>query len=190
MRGGSCCSPTVSLFSIRKTRLLVGIGRTFEPTRSGTGSFARSRHAHALGQGLPLIRALLKLLHHGSQARLRTCPDLLGDGGDGLLWSQVGKAGRPSTDRAAPVSTRMRRYASAATGVSSHTVHSDGNTDSVWFGMPRRATRVPPVFATRRLTCATNSPGARRPMLRPYCFCHPLNEVFSIWMVLPTFTMS
>ena len=132
MRGGSCCSPTVSLFSIRKTRLLVGIGRTFEPTRSGTGSFARSRHAHALGQGLPLIRALLKLLHHGSQARLRTCPDLLGDGGDGLLWSQVGKAGRPSTDRAAPVPTRMRRYASAATGVSSHTVHSDGNTDSVW----------------------------------------------------------
>ena len=137
MRGGSCCSPNVSLFSIRKTRLLVGIGKTFEPTRSGTGSFARSRHAHALGQGLPLIRALLQTLHHSSQARLRTCPDRLGDGGDGLLWSQVGKAGRPSTDRAAPVPIRMRRYASAATGVSSHTVHSDGNTDSVWFGMPR-----------------------------------------------------
>ena len=70
---------------------MVGIGRTFEPTRSGTGSFARSRHAHALGQGLPLIRTLLQILHHGSQARLRTCPDLLGDGGDGLLWSQVGQ---------------------------------------------------------------------------------------------------
>jgi hypothetical protein len=27
-------------------------------------------------------------------------------------------------------------------------------------------------------------------MLRPYCFCHPLNEVFSMVIVLPCFTMS
>src|ERR1700686_3771151 len=91
MRGGSCCSPNVSLFSIRKTRLLVGKGSTFEPTRSGTGSFARSRHAHASGQFLPLIRTLLQTLHHGSQARLRTCPDRLVDRGKRLLRFQVGQ---------------------------------------------------------------------------------------------------
>ena len=137
MRGGSCCSPNVSLFSIRKTRLLVGIGRTFEPTHSGTGSFPRSQQAHALGQGLPLIRTLMQIFHHGSQARLRTCPDLLGDGGDDLLWSEVGQEEGRVQIALHRSRTRMRRYASAATGVSSHTVHSDGNTDSVWFGMPR-----------------------------------------------------
>ncbi len=68
------------------------IGRTFEPTRSGTGSsFARSQQAHALGQVLPLIRALLQILHHGPQARLRTLPDVLGDRGDGLFRFQVGE---------------------------------------------------------------------------------------------------
>src|SRR5215471_12676070 len=91
MRGGSCCSPTVSLFSARKTRLLVGIGKTFEPTHSGTGSFARSRQAHASGKELPFIRALLEVLYHGSQARLRTCPDLLGDRGDRLFRFKVGQ---------------------------------------------------------------------------------------------------
>jgi hypothetical protein len=71
---------------------LVGIGRTFEPTRSGTGSpFVRSRQAHASGQVLPFIRTLLKLLHHGSQARFRTFPDVLGDRGDGLFRFQVGQ---------------------------------------------------------------------------------------------------
>ena len=154
MHGGSCSSPTVSGLSRRRNRLLVEIGRTLKPTRSGTGSsLVRCRQAHALGQVLPLIRTLLQILHHGSQARLRTCPDLLGDGGDGLLWSQVGKAGRPSTDRAAPVPTRMRRYASAATGVSSHTVHSDGNTDSVWFWRER----LPPGSRQFLQLCGSNA---------------------------------
>jgi hypothetical protein len=44
-----------------------------------------------LGQVLPLIRALLQLLHHGSQARLRTFPDVLGDRGDVLFRFQVGE---------------------------------------------------------------------------------------------------
>ena len=30
-------------------------------------------------------------LHHGSQARLRTFPDGLGDRGDNLLWFEVGQ---------------------------------------------------------------------------------------------------
>ncbi len=40
MREGSCYSPIVSGRPRRNNRLLVGIGRTFEPTRSGTGSSA------------------------------------------------------------------------------------------------------------------------------------------------------
>ena len=190
MRGGSCCSPNVSLFSIRKTRLLVGIGRTFEPTRSGTGSFARSRHAHALGQGLPLIRALLQILHHGSQARLRTCPDLLGDGGDGLLWSQVGQEeGR--------VQIALHRSQPACAGM-----------PALRPGFLHIPSTVMAILTQFGLECRDARPGCRqflqpgvsnalqtalgrpRPMLRPYCFCHPLNEVFSRWMVLPTFTMS
>src|SRR5260221_10062756 len=92
MRGGSCSSPNASGRSRRRNWLLVGIGRTFEPTRSGTGSsFVRCRQAHASGQVLPLIRTLLKGLHHGSQARLRTFPDVLGDGGLCLLWFKVGQ---------------------------------------------------------------------------------------------------
>ncbi len=72
---------------------MVEIGRTFKPTRSGTGSsaFASSHYAHASRQVLPLIRTLLKLLHHGLQARLRTFPDWLGDRGDRLLRFQVGQ---------------------------------------------------------------------------------------------------
>jgi len=69
----------------------VGIGRTFEPTRSGTGSFARSHEAHASGQDLPFIRTLLEILHHGLQARLRTFPDMLGDRGLCLPGFQVGQ---------------------------------------------------------------------------------------------------
>jgi hypothetical protein len=93
MRGGSCYSPTVSGLSGRRNRLLVEIGRTLKPTRSDTGSsaFASSHYAHASGQVLPLIRTLLKLLHHGLQARLRTFPDRLGDRGDRLLRFQVGQ---------------------------------------------------------------------------------------------------
>ena len=67
----------------------MGIGRTFEPTRSGTGSFSRSRQAHASRQVLPLIRTLLKPLDHGSQARLRTFPHLVGDRRDGLVGFQM-----------------------------------------------------------------------------------------------------
>jgi len=33
------------------------------------------------------------------------------------------------------------------------------------------------VLATVRFKSATNIPGARSPTLRPYCFCHALNEV-------------
>ena len=69
----------------------MGISRTFKPTRSGTGSFARSQQAHASGQSLPLIRTLLQPLHHGSQARFRTFPDVLGDRGDRLFRFQVGQ---------------------------------------------------------------------------------------------------
>jgi hypothetical protein len=77
----------------RSNRLLMGIGRTFEPTRSGTGSSAgaASHYAHASGQGLPLIRTLLQALHHGSQARLRTFPDVLGDRGVCVPRFQVGQ---------------------------------------------------------------------------------------------------
>src|SRR6202140_1834079 len=115
MRGGSCCSPNVSLFSIRKTRLLVGIGSTFEPTRSGTGSFSRSRQAHASGQFLPLIRTLLQTLHHGSQARLRTFPDRLVPRGQRLLRLQVGKTGKPNPDNVALVQIIKEIFASAVT---------------------------------------------------------------------------
>ncbi len=48
---------------------------------------------------------------------------------------------------------------------------------------------MPPVFATMRAKCATNSPGARSPMLRPYCFCHALKEVVSILIVVPICAM-
>src|SRR5215471_16797516 len=93
MRGGSCCSPIASGRSRRRNRLLVGIGRTFQPTRSGTGSpsFASSHYAHASRQVLPLIRTLLQFLHHGLQARLRTFPVVLGDRGDGLFRFKVGE---------------------------------------------------------------------------------------------------
>ena len=93
MRGGSCYSPNASGRSLGMNRLLVGIGRIFKPTRSGTGSFARSHHAHASGQDLPFIRTLLENLHHGSQARLRTFPDMLGDRGFYLPRFKVGKPG-------------------------------------------------------------------------------------------------
>ncbi|GAC1675781.1 MAG: hypothetical protein PVS3B1_16190 [Ktedonobacteraceae bacterium] len=71
----------------------MGIGRTLKPTRSGMGSSAdaSSHYAHASGQRLPLIRALLQSLHHGSQARLRIFPDLLGDRGDDVLRFQIGQ---------------------------------------------------------------------------------------------------
>ena len=71
----------------------MGIGRTFEPMRSGTGSSAgaSSHQAHASGQEMSLIRTLLEILHHGSQARLRTFPDVLGDRGVCLLRFQVGE---------------------------------------------------------------------------------------------------
>src|SRR5215470_7058057 len=95
MRGGSCYSLNASGRSRRRNRLLVGIGRTFKPTRSGTGSFAGSQQAHALGEWFPFIRALLQALHHGSQARLHahpgTFPHMAGDAGDSLLRFQVGK---------------------------------------------------------------------------------------------------
>jgi hypothetical protein len=89
----SCYSPTVSGLTRRGNRLLVRIGRTFEPTRSGTDSsaLASSHYAHASGQFLPLIRTLLEFLHHGSQARLRTFPDVLVDGGLCLPRFQVGQ---------------------------------------------------------------------------------------------------
>src|SRR5215469_11813684 len=90
-RRGSSSSPNASLLTWWKTRLLVEIGRTFEPTRSGTGGFARSRQAHASGEVLPFIRTLLQTLHHGSQARLRTCPGVLGDRGLCLLRFQIGQ---------------------------------------------------------------------------------------------------
>ena len=67
----------------------MGRGRTFKPAYSGTGSFARSQQAHASGQTLPLIRALLESLHHGSQAGLRTLPVVLGDRGNCLFRFQV-----------------------------------------------------------------------------------------------------
>src|SRR5260370_34943289 len=94
MHGGSCSSPTVSGLSRRRNRLLVEIGRTLKPTRSGTGSsaFASSHYAHASGQVLPLIRTLLKLLHHGFQARLRPFPDRLGGGGGAFRSCQRGRA--------------------------------------------------------------------------------------------------
>src|SRR5260370_38243070 len=93
MSGVSFSSPHVSGLSRRRNRLLVEIGRIFKPTRSGTGSsvFASSLYAHASGQVLPLIRTLLKRLHHGLQARLRTFPDRLGDRGDRLLRFQGGQ---------------------------------------------------------------------------------------------------
>src|SRR6266567_2196500 len=72
-------------------KLLLRIGRTFEPTRSGTGSFPRSQHTHASGQGLPVIRTLSQPLDHGSQARLRTFPHMAGDRGDILFGFEVGE---------------------------------------------------------------------------------------------------
>src|SRR5260370_1159684 len=91
MRGGSCYSPNASGRSLWMNRLLVGIGRTFKPTYSGTGSLARSHQAHASGQVLPFIRTLLETLHHGLQARLRTFPDMLGDRGFCLPRFKVGQ---------------------------------------------------------------------------------------------------
>ena len=37
------------------------------------------------------MRALLEPLYHGSQARLRTFPDGLGDRGDNLFWFEEGQ---------------------------------------------------------------------------------------------------
>jgi len=86
---------------------LVGIGRTFKPTRSGTGSFAGSQQAHALGEWFPFIRALLQALHHGEPPRLRTFPHMAGDGGDSLLRFQVGKQeGRVQISLHGPTTTR------------------------------------------------------------------------------------
>ena len=139
MRGGSCSSPTVSSRFRRNNRLLVGIGRTFEPTRSCTGSsaFASSHYAHASGQVLPLIRTLLKLLHHGLQARLRTFPDWLGDRGDRLLRFQVGKPRKPNRDHAAPARIRKDIGASAVIVASCDTADTDGSTEIVWSGRLR-----------------------------------------------------
>ena len=72
-------------------RLLLRVDRTFQPTRSGTGSVPRRYHSHALGQDLPRSRTLLQTLHHGLQARFRTFPVTLGDGGDILLQVQIGQ---------------------------------------------------------------------------------------------------
>ena len=91
MRGGSCSSLNASSWHRYVNRLLLRIGRTFEPTRSGTGSSTRSHYAHASGQALPFIRTLLQPLHYGSQARFRTLPDVLGNRGDRLLRGQVGQ---------------------------------------------------------------------------------------------------
>src|SRR5262249_7261673 len=96
MHGGSCSSPTVSGLSRRRNRLLVEIGRTFKPTRSGTGSsaLASNHYAPASTQMLPFIRTLLQLIHHGEPPRFHTLPDRLGDRGDRLLRFQVGQQER------------------------------------------------------------------------------------------------
>lgn len=74
---------------------MLSVDRTFQPTRSGTGSFSRSHQPHASGQGLPVIRTLLQTLDHGLQARLRTFPDGLGDrGGVGLQVEKRQQEGR------------------------------------------------------------------------------------------------
>jgi len=96
----------------------VGIGRTFEPTRSGTGSHPIGQQAHASGQVLPLIRTLLQSLHHGSQARLRTFPGMLGDRGDDLFGFKVSQQEggievalhRPTSTRAGMKSLRERLF--------------------------------------------------------------------------------
>jgi hypothetical protein len=134
MRGGSSYSPNASCWFSQTSRLSLRIGRTFEPTHSGTGSFARSRHAHASGERFPLIRALLEPLYHGEPPRLRTFPDGPGDRGDNLLWFKVGKAGRPNTNRVVLARIHMNSCASAAISVSSHTAHSNGSTVTVWSG--------------------------------------------------------
>src|SRR5437660_8122926 len=134
MRGGSCYSPNASGCSVsRDNRLLVGIGRTFEPTRSGTGSsFVRCRQTHASGQVLPLIRTLLKVLHHGSQARLRTFPHVAGDGGLYLLRFQAGKPRKPSTDHAALAHSHRDTYASVVIVTSCDTAYTGGNIETIW----------------------------------------------------------
>ena len=137
MRGGSCYSPIVSGRPRRNNRLLVGIGRTFEPTRSGTGSLARRRQAHASGQFLPLIRTLLQILYHGSQARLRTFPHVVVDRGKSLLPFQVGKPRKPNTDHAALVQIHKDMCASAVIVASCDTACTDGNIETVWSGGQR-----------------------------------------------------
>ena len=111
-----------SSLPLRRDRLLLSVDRTFQPTRSGTGSFSRSHQPHASGQGLPLIRTLLQTLDHGLQARLRTFPVGLGDRGGVVFAGRETPARRPSTDRVVLVRCRTRTGASAATAPSSRYV--------------------------------------------------------------------
>jgi hypothetical protein len=70
---------------IQEDGLLSVRNKTFRPTRSGSGD------AEASGHPLPLSHTLLDTLHRGQQARFRTFPILLGDGGSGFCCWQVGQ---------------------------------------------------------------------------------------------------
>jgi hypothetical protein len=103
------------------------------------------------------------------KARLRTFPDRLGDRGKLLLRLQVGKPRKPHTDHAALVHIHKDMCASAVIVASCDTACTDGNIETVWSGRPRRAYRVPPVFATMRAKCATSQFALGVRMLSPGC---------------------
>ena len=186
MRGGSCSSPTASSRLRRGDRFLVGIGRTFEPTRSGTGSSAgaTSHYAHASGQRLPLIRTLLQVLHHGSQARLRTFPDVLGDRGVGLLRFQVGQQ-----ERRIEITLHRSKPARACMPALCKRLLEILPTEMAIlrrFGLgSRNFAEGAASFCNYAGQMRYKHPRARSPMLRPYCFCQALNEVVSMVIVVP-----
>src|SRR5450631_1811982 len=91
MRGGSCGSLNASNLPRKGEWLLLRVDRTFQPTRSGTGSVSRRHHPHALGQAVPRSRTLVQAFHHGLQARFRTFPVVLGDGRDVGLQIEKGQ---------------------------------------------------------------------------------------------------
>ena len=90
-------------------RLLVGIGRTLSRRAPARAALREADTPMLRGKCCPSFARCCRSLHHGSQARLRTFPDWLGDRGDVFAPVPGRPAGKPSTDHAAPAHTHKEQ---------------------------------------------------------------------------------